>query len=79
MRERHPQKELEDALVDVEVAGWRIEVRHHGHTWGRIYCPNGHAGCMKTVYSTPSDAHDHGEQLLQAVRRCQRRMEAEQR
>jgi hypothetical protein len=37
-RNRHPKKEVEEALVYAENFGWRVEVGG-SHAWGRIYCP----------------------------------------
>jgi hypothetical protein len=67
-RERHQKKEVERALREAEVAGWTVEVVHHGHTWGRVRCGD---GCDPvTVFSTPRQAEVAAKIIRQAVRRC---------
>ena len=36
-RNRHPDKEIEDAVAYAEQSGWRV-VAVKGHAWGRLYC-----------------------------------------
>lgn len=52
-RARHQRKQVEQALQDAEKAGFVIDVRHAGHTWGHVVAPNGQ---RFSVWSTPKDA-----------------------
>lgn len=74
-RPKHPKKEIESALVFVEVLGWRVQVST-GHAWGRIYCHynsvecRGGEFCIASVWSTPRDADLHGLQIRRVAMNC---------
>ena len=76
-RQRHPDPDIERALRTAESSGWRIDVRHHGHVWGRMFCAHGHPHDQVSIWSTPRIGHDHAEALMRAIRRCQREVEQE--
>lgn len=62
---------MEEALRFVESAGWRVEVRHNGHVWARIYCPLAdRSGCQMSVSSTPRDAGREARRIRRFVDRC---------
>ena len=70
MRARHPKKEIEEALQELESAGWRIEVGG-GHAWGRAYClEESRDGCMFSIWSTPKSAGNHAKQILRRLIKC---------
>lgn len=70
MRQRHPKKEIEEALQEAEAAGMRVEDQH-GH-WGVIWCP-GEEGdrCPRPfwVWSTPRNVQNHAKQIRRYVAR----------
>ena len=67
-RPRHPDKEVEDAVLYAESLGWRVRMQGH---WGRLYCPHADRdGCQVGVNGTPRNAGDHARQILRAIDRC---------
>lgn len=62
-REKHPKKEVEAALADLESVGVRVEVKHHGHVWARVYCPCGASEHMTSVGSTPNVPENEARRL----------------
>lgn len=67
-RPRHPNKEVEAAVVEAEARGWRW--RKMGH-WGRLFCAHSDRdGCQVGVNVTPRDAEAHARQILRALDRC---------
>ena len=74
-RSRHPNKEVEAAVVYAESRGWTV--RKMGH-WGRLFCPHAdREGCQVGVFSTPRDGDNHAKQIRRAVDRCPHLMEAD--
>lgn len=73
MSERHPAKEVEDAIRYAEERGW-VVVRAFGHThlWGRLYCcgRSGVGLCQIGVWSTPRNPHGHAKRIRQVVDAC---------
>lgn len=75
-RKRHPKKEVEEALQHAEEHGWRIELGGGGHAWGRMYCPYNDPECrcgefcITSVWSTPKNSGNHGNQLRRVVNNC---------
>ena len=68
-RPRHPKKEIEDALVEAEAAGWAVVKRSgHTHAWGLIRC--GPGCCSMSVYSTPRVPENEAARIRRALRRC---------
>ena len=74
-RQKHPKKEVEDALRYAEAHGWRIEFGG-SHAWGKIYCPYNDAECrcgefcISSVWSTPKNPGNHGKQIRRVVDNC---------
>ena len=82
MVERHPDKDIDAAMVEMREAGWRIE-RTKGrsaHAWGKAFCPIGrdsrHMDCATSISGTPRSGADEARRLRQRIRRCQRLGEA---
>jgi len=80
--ERHRDKDIEEAIVEMVGAGWRIE-RSRGraaHAWGKAFCPmHGHAGhldCATSISGTPRSGANEARRLRQRIKRCQRLSEA---
>ena len=70
-RERHKVTEVEDALQYAEAAGWRVDVRHNGHVWGRIFCPLAtRQGCQLSVGSTPKNNGNEAKRIRRYVDSC---------
>jgi hypothetical protein len=66
-RDRHPKKEVEEALQDLEDADWSV-VQRSGHAWGLARCP--HGCCQVSIWSTPRDPGNHARALRRAIERC---------
>lgn len=73
MSDRHPTKEVDDAIRYAMQNGW-VVVRAHGHThvWGRLSCcgRSGVGTCQIGVWSTPKDPHAHAQRIRRAVDAC---------
>lgn len=39
-RNRHDKKEIEAAVRYAEDAGWKLDLVHKKHTWGKLKCPH---------------------------------------
>jgi hypothetical protein len=68
--ERHPNKEIDAALVYARVHRWTVIKSSGGsaHAWGVMRCP---ADCPQvSIYSTPRVAENHARALQRAVDRC---------
>ncbi len=74
-RRKHPKHEIEAALRYAEQQGWLVEVGG-SHAWGRMYCPYNEPDCrcgefcITSIWSTPSNAGNHGRQLIRVVNNC---------
>lgn len=78
-RQRHPKKEVETTLRWAEALGLQVEVRNHGHTWGRLLFAQGTPDeASWWIRSTPRVPGDHAAQLRRAVERAQRQAEDRQ-
>jgi len=60
---RHPKKEVEAALVEIEALGVRIDVVEHGHVWARMYCPCGARSHQQSVDGSPKSAGNEAHRL----------------
>jgi hypothetical protein len=71
MGDRHPKKEVREALEYAERNGWRVEKSkgRSAHAWGKMLCPNADQ-CHPSVNSTPRNPQVHADQLKRAVARC---------
>lgn len=60
MRSKHPNKEIEALLKELESLGWTIRLLK-GHAWGLVRCPNNNSDCrcgkfcQMSIWSTPKD------------------------
>lgn len=62
---------MEQALASAEARGWRVDVRHNGHVWGRLLCPNrNRLGCQVSVSSTPRNAGNEARRIRRFVEGC---------
>ncbi|MBI1237349.1 MAG: hypothetical protein GC188_11760 [Alphaproteobacteria bacterium] len=71
-RPRHPDKEIEAAVVHLEGFGWQWKKPgKSAHAWGRMLCPqHDRSGCQVSVWSTPRNAANHARQLRRAGETC---------
>lgn len=82
-RDRHPKKEVEQVLRQLEVLGWSVEIRGGGHAWGLLKCPANSADCrdgkfcQMTINSTPQNASSHAAKLRQKALGCIKKNENE--
>lgn len=68
-RDRHPNKEIEEAIQYAIGKGWKVE-QNRGHG-GRIKCPYDHRdGCMISFASTPRCSKNEKRRLLRYIDRC---------
>ncbi|QKV18685.1 hypothetical protein [Oricola thermophila] len=76
-RSRHPKKEVEAVLRELEALGWTVVRRHgKGHAWGLLRCPKPTEECrcgqycQMTVFSTPQNAANHAAKLRSKAMAC---------
>ena len=77
MRMRHPKKEVEKVLAELEEFGWNVVERHgKGHAWGLVRYPYNDADCrcgeycQMTVNSTPQNPSSHAAKLKRKALKC---------
>lgn len=69
-RNRHPNKEIENAVRYAEQRGWTVRPSS-GHAWGRLYCAHhDRDGCIVSVWSTPKNTENHANAIIRVVDRC---------
>ena len=74
-RNRHPNKDIEDALRHAEMSGWRVEVGG-SHAWGKIFCPYNDSDCrcgefcITSIWSTPKNPGNFARKVLRVVDNC---------
>jgi hypothetical protein len=78
-RKKHPSKDIESALQELEDLGWQVEEAkgRSAHSWGYVLCP-ANAGdacrsgvfCRMSVWSTPTNPQDHGRELRRKASGC---------
>lgn len=82
-RNKHPIKEIEEALQYAEGKNWRIE-NSKGHPFGQMYCPYKDSGetcesngkwCRVGVWSTPRNTAGHAKSIKKIVDRCIKKQE----
>ena len=76
-RPRHPKKEVEAVLRELEALGWKVEKRSgKGHAWGLLRCPKPSDECrcgklcQMSVNSTPQNPSNHAVKLRQKALGC---------
>jgi hypothetical protein len=76
--DRHPNKEIDGALVYARGHDWTVIKSSGGsaHAWGVMRCPG---DCPQvSIYSTPRVPEYHARALQRAVDRCPHRTEDEE-
>ena len=68
-RNRHPKKEVEDALQYAEAHAWTVIDTASGHRWGVATCP-GDCSPPMSIWSTPRNPGNHARQIMRNVDRC---------
>ena len=78
-RKKHPKKDVEDALRELEDLGWLVEEAKGGraHAWGSVKCPANKMGacrsgiyCRMAVFSTPRNPENHARGLIRKAEGC---------
>lgn len=71
-RQKHPNKDIEDAIAYAENLGWICKSSgNSSHAWGRLYCPyNNVGGCIMSIWSTPRNGINHAKQIKRKVGHC---------
>jgi len=76
-RPKHPKKEVEAAIKELEGLGWTIKKRKsRGHAWGLALCPEPNDDCrcgkycQMSINSTPQNPGYHAAQLLSKAKGC---------
>lgn len=74
-RPRHSKPEIEAALSEAELAGWRIEkASARAKPWGSARCAYANRdGCRLSILSTPKSAQNFAKQVRKAVAACPHR------
>lgn len=74
-RNKHPNKNIEEAIRYAESHGWRIETGG-SHAWGQMYCPYNDKECRcgefcrASIWSTPKNPVNHAKQIKRVVDNC---------
>jgi hypothetical protein len=74
-RNKHPKKEIEQALAYAESRGWRLEIGG-AHAWEKMYCPANDRDCrcgefcIVSIWSTPRSVENHARQIRRVVDNC---------
>ena len=76
-RARHPKKDVERVLQELEALGWIVEKRNgKGHAWGLLRCQTPSDACrcglfcQMTINSTPQNPASHAAKLRQKAMGC---------
>jgi hypothetical protein len=70
-RARHPKKDVEAALAELEDAGWTVTSTASGHRWGVARCAeSSRSGCQISIWSTPRSPENHARQIRRVLDRC---------
>lgn len=77
LRKKHPNKEIEDAILYAEEKRWRYrKTGGSAHAWGRLLCPlSSREGCSLSIWSTPRNCELHARQIRKFIDRCQHGLE----
>lgn len=77
-RKKHPNKEIEAAILYAEENNWRVE-NSNGHPFGQMYCPYNSSNnschpqkkwCRAGIWSTPGNPYNHARAIRKIVTRC---------
>jgi len=71
-RKKHPNKEIEKAILYAEQNGWTYkDSGKSAHAWGRLRCPlHTREGHQMSIWSTPRNAHNHAQQIRRMIDKC---------
>ncbi|MDP2182559.1 MAG: hypothetical protein Q8K99_08320 [Actinomycetota bacterium] len=76
-RKKHPNPDIEAALLHAEEHGWRIRPGSaRAHAWGKMFCPHNNPDCrcgdfcITSIYGTPRNPTNHASHLRRVVDRC---------
>ena len=71
-RSKHPNKEIEAAILYAEKEGWIFkDAGKSGHAWGRLLCPlHTREGHQMSIWSTPRSSQNHANQICRLVDKC---------
>ena len=71
-RTKHPDKEIESAIVYAEDNGWKYkDSGKSAHAWGRLLCPlHTREGHQLSIWSTPRSPYNHAKQIQRQVDNC---------
>ena len=72
-RPKHPNKDIEDAIIYAEQHRWIYkDSGRSAHAWGRLLCPlHTREGHKMSIWSTPRNAFNHARQIIRLVDQCQ--------
>jgi hypothetical protein len=71
-RLKHPNKEIEKAILYAEQNGWVYKASgKSAHAWGRLICPlHTREGHQMSVWLTPRSTFNHARQIKKLVDKC---------
>ena len=76
-RNKHPDKDIEAALIYAELNDWVITVSNgHGHAYGKMFCPANDKECrcgtfcITSIWRTPRSSGNHAKQIRRVVNNC---------
>jgi hypothetical protein len=74
LADRHPKKEIREAIEFAEAHGGTVEKSRGGQSknWGTMKCPNPDR-CWFTINSTPRNPRREADRLKRNVMRCETR------
>ncbi len=77
MAEKHPKKEIREAIDYAQKHDWTIEKSNsHAHIWGKMLCKYNDSSCrcgkhcITSISSTPPNPSNHARKLKRIVRNC---------
>ncbi len=76
-RTKHPNKEIEQALLYAEKHGWIVKKgSKSAHSWGKMYCPSNNQCrngiyCIKSIWSTPKSSQNHAKSIKEIIDKCE--------
>ena len=79
-RNKHPNKEIEEAIQYAEQLGWEFRASgKSSHAWGRLLCPlHTREGHQLSIWSTPKNPNNFARQIRQRVDKCRHTDEKEE-